>query len=634
MNKRRNNAVSEIIGTILLLLIAVSVFTVIYFTVLSNQDVSSGKIVNIVGTVEGKNIILEHRGGQPIDLDARISYTLNQTSYSFLVSDFLEESAKLDNKWKLGERCYIPFEYDIDYLEQYDSVEVTAMDVESNSLVFIGTLELNPMSDLSVEATFNPEEPSLNQDVTITIVATCRGGDVGARSINIRCLLPEGLKHNWNTTTKGSYSNSSGIWFIDKIDIGENATLTINAKITLIEKRLFTQLSVLLDGSGSISSTDWNIMRTGLANAVANNDVFPRDESVELNVVQFGGGLGNIHARKEIDPLIVSESNCGMVSSNINSIVQMQGATPTSCAIHLGTDTIYESENYDSENRNVLILVTDGKANCEWIPGGYTGDWDGNGWIQSTSQSYTGTVSAHATTNRDGAFISQNIDTSNATALNIGFYYRLSSYIGSGDLELYFYNGEDYNFIEDLGTGSKDTWLNKQYTITDSQYFHSDFNIKFYSRLGWSRSIWIDDVTIDAGDSVFFDSFESPAWNKYWTDPGKQSADEAREYMVSTLEMNESKDEFSSLAVGPDPDIYWLNNSIAFPQPGYQAPPYDQGTGWVNHISSYSEFEVAITEIFKTIFESRVTIVNIEQVEPIDPNPYNTKVQISITPKD
>jgi hypothetical protein len=642
MNKRESDGISEIIGTILLLLIAVSIFSVVYLTVLNSQEVTENTIVNIVATVEGENIILEHRGGESIDIDTTLSYTLNQTSHSFLVSDFLEEDAKLDNKWNLGERCYIPFEYDIDYLEHYDTVDIASSDVDTNNLVFIGTLDLEPMSDLGIEVSFSPEEPSIGDTVTITIVASCRGGDVGARNVEIRCKLPDGLIYQGYSSTQGPYTNSSGIWRIDKLDIGESETLNVNAEVSLIEKRPFIQLAMVLDGSGSISSSDWETMRTGLANAVSNQDTFPRDESVELTVVQFGGSTYGSGPRAEVDPgldqKIISDDPgddgyYDTISSHIRNLNQMEGATPTSCGIRLGTDKIHESSTFDSDNRSILILVTDGKANCEWTSG-YEGSWDGNGWVKSISHSHTGSCSAHANRENDGSFISKSIDTTNASTISINFYYRLDDTNYEDDLYVYYFDGTNYDPITTLAHENENVWLYYQDTISDPQYFHSNFNVKFYSRVESGENVWIDDFSIDAGESLFSDGFESLYWNKYWTDPGKISAEEAREYMLTTLDMNESQDEFDCLAVGSGPELYWLNHSMIWPQPGYQAPPFDQGSGWMSHISSYDEFELAINEIFKTIFESRITPVKIERLEPVDPNQFNDDIQISIIPKD
>ena len=59
-----------------------------------------------------------------------------------------------------------------------------------------------------------------------------------------------------------------------------------------------TQLAMILDGSGSISSSDFNIMKEGLARSIENASIFPHDGNVELTVIQFGG----TKAQKELGP--------------------------------------------------------------------------------------------------------------------------------------------------------------------------------------------------------------------------------------------------------------------------------------------------------------------------------------------
>jgi len=144
------------------------------------------------------------------------------------------------------------------------------------------------MSDVGVEVTVNPKNPVIDSIVTLTLTATCYRGDVGAVDIEIKYSLPDGLIYISNTTSNGSYCNYTGVWRIDKIEIGRSVNFTITAKVKGLKYCKFTQLAMILDGSGSISPEDWDLLRTGLANAVENPDVFPRDSSVELTVIQFG----------------------------------------------------------------------------------------------------------------------------------------------------------------------------------------------------------------------------------------------------------------------------------------------------------------------------------------------------------
>ncbi len=636
-----DSGVSELIGVLLLLGIAVSSISVIYYIVLSDKGPTPELIANIVGTVEGKDIILEHHGGEPIDLDAEIVYVINGTTHYTTVGDCLSEEAKSDGKWNIGERAYIPFNYDINYIEQYNQTQVKIIDSSTNTLAFIGNLELKPMSDLGVEVYYEPEEAHLGDYVTLVVILKCSQGDVGSKDINIKCLLPDGLQHNWNTTTKGTYSNATGIWHVDRIDVGETVTLTINATVVPVEEHPFTQLAMVLDGSGSISDADWNLMCTGLANAIRNESVFPHDGSVELTVVQFGD-VSPPHAKVEEGPVIVTESNYNTIANNISNMDQMvdrhhNGATPMGCGIRLGTDEIHDSANFNADNKSVMCMVTDGLPNCVWQPGGYSGVWEGNGWVKSTLQAHSGSTSAYSSDSQDGWFMTKDLDASNASLISVDFWYRLSNYCPwwATDLKIYYYNGNSYDEIAELGNDyPKDSWLHYQDVITDSQYFVPNFRIAFKSTLESGDEIWIDDVHIEADKTLLSDSFEETAWNAHWTDLGRISAEDAREYMLSTLNMSSNQDEFDCLAVGSDPDIYWLNWSMVWPQPGYIVPPYDQGGGWVNHINSYSEFETAIKEIFKTIFQARSTTIKIDALEPFDPNDNNDEIKLVIIPKE
>ncbi|RLF39655.1 MAG: hypothetical protein DRN12_06670, partial [Thermoplasmata archaeon] len=563
----------------------------------------------------------------------------------------LSNEDKSDGKWDIGERLYIPFSYDIDYLERYNQTEVKIIDSSTNALAFIGNLNFKPMSDLEINVYYEPQEAHIGDYITIVVTLSCPRGDVGSKDIEIRCSLPDGLRHNWNTTTRGTYSNTTGIWHVDKINVGEIATLTINTTLVPVENRPFTQLAMVLDGSGSISDDDWKLMRTGLANAIRNESVFPHDGSVELTVVQFGGNYDPWwgiypYAIQEEGPTVVTNLNYNTIADNISHLSQIKGATPIGCGIRRGTDEIKNSPRFNDENRSVLCLVTDGLANCIWNPslGDYKANYmGGNGWIKGVSDAHTGSTSAHAhgrydsSYPQDGPFRTKDIDTSNATAVHIEFWYKLDNTESGDDLVLYLFDGVNYHIAPngDLGGDPENVWLHYDYTLSDSRYFVSNFHIMFYSDLEYGEGIWIDDVIVETQDGILLsDSFENAYWNAHWTDPGRISAEDAREYMVSTLNMSSDQDEFDALAVGSEPDIYWLRDSMVWPQPGYIAPPYDQGSGWVKHINGYSDFEEAVKEMFKIIFQARTTTISINALEPVDPNSGNNEVRIEIIPKE
>ena len=413
--------ISSIIGTVLMLLIAVTTFSVIYFTVLSDEGPPHKIYVDIVGTVEGKNLILEHRGGDALDIDSEIEYSLAGEDKSILINDYLSVADKEDGKWNLGERIIIPFEYDIDKLDEYDEAELIAIDHESNSLAFLGNIELKPMSDIGVDIEVEPDSPVIEHDVTITISAECLSGDVGAIDIQIKCLLPDGLIHVSNSSSRGTYSNSTGIWYIDKLDIWETATLTITATVVPTEQREFTQIAMILDGSGSILSQNWTTMTTGLANAIEDPDIFPHDGTVELTVIQFGVyfGYSPKYCRVEISPTIVTESNFLSIANTIRYLSQGKGGTPMAAGIFLASDTLENSTNYDKDNRQIITLVTDGEPTywSEEGPDRYVGQSDSG--LVCNEKDKTSTVNA---TNYliENLELTEDQDEFNALAVGVG----------------------------------------------------------------------------------------------------------------------------------------------------------------------------------------------------------------------
>ena len=107
-------------------------------------------------------------------------------------------------------------------------------------------------------------------------------------------------------------------------------------------------------------------------------------------------------------------------------------------------------------------------------------------------------------------------------------------------------------------------------------------------------------------------------------------------YLINTLQMTNDKDEFNSLGVGVGgmyggPDVDWLKNKIVWPQPGHIAPPYI--AGWVKTITSWQDFERAISEIFQVQFSFIVGTVSVINLNVEDPNHSNDLASVTIIPQ-
>lgn len=111
---------------------------------------------------------------------------------------------------------------------------------------------------------------------------------------------------------------------------------------------------------------------------------------------------------------------------------------------------------------------------------------------------------------------------------------------------------------------------------------------------------------------------------------GKEAAEAYRDVLVASL--NSGEDEFDAEGVGISlSNIDWLKNEIVWPEPGYEAPPFDQGAGWVRSVSDYTEFANTIGEKFQVILQSIVNCAEVTSDED-DLNPTDNIACVTIYP--
>jgi len=228
--KDSNNMVAEIIGTVLLLGIAVAIFSTLYVVVFAYPFPTSSPNVTLIGTIEGSNIIIEHHSGEALSLDTEIPIIIDGEKVLIgdnrtpTARDLLDDASKKDGVWNIGERIVYPFVYNINGTQ----VEIMTVDVESNSLVLIGTLDIHPECDVGVKYTIDNDSLYGDNFKQFKIVATSYRGDINETGIKINVTLPDGFTYKRNTPpSKGSYDNTTGIWDISNLVGGESATLLI-----------------------------------------------------------------------------------------------------------------------------------------------------------------------------------------------------------------------------------------------------------------------------------------------------------------------------------------------------------------------------------------------------------------------
>ncbi len=148
MKKRRTDtfAVSEVIGTILLLGISVSLFSVVYISFIAVDSQPSTPSLDVVGSIQDNYLILEHAGGEDIDLDFRVIVQYKNNSGENEPPKCLEYSDVVDglngdDKWAIGEKLKFDLLSCLPNYEPFKKIDIMLVDAKSNSAIMMGALK-------------------------------------------------------------------------------------------------------------------------------------------------------------------------------------------------------------------------------------------------------------------------------------------------------------------------------------------------------------------------------------------------------------------------------------------------------------------------------------------------------------
>ena len=206
----KGSGISEIISTILMLGIAIALFSVVSMFILSYPFSTPSPQVNIVCFIDETDIIWEHHGGPSLDLDTNLSISINGSDSSIIVGNYLENDLNGNNKWDIGERVIYPAG-DMSGLQ----VDVIIIDLDSNSIVMMGTLQEGITEGGGTE----PTPPSLNTSVDeispyeqsgspLTITAT---GDSNLDNVSLYYRWSDNnWSNSWTTLTFDDFEDGFG----------------------------------------------------------------------------------------------------------------------------------------------------------------------------------------------------------------------------------------------------------------------------------------------------------------------------------------------------------------------------------------------------------------------------------------
>ena len=95
--KLQNSAVSEVLDTILLLGIAVGMFTILSFVVLTFPFDPSSPATDIIGYLDGDDVVLAHNGGEALSLDTEIIIRIDSELFNSYAGDNLTYNSTINN---------------------------------------------------------------------------------------------------------------------------------------------------------------------------------------------------------------------------------------------------------------------------------------------------------------------------------------------------------------------------------------------------------------------------------------------------------------------------------------------------------------------------------------------------------
>jgi len=160
-----------------------------------------------------------------------------------------------------------------------------------------------------------------------------------------------------------------------------------------------------------------------------------------------------------------------------------------------------------AQNANDSFATAASWSEPALLDDGFEGDpwdanWDDNGntsWGLEDTQVHSGLWAARATTTEKGPLTTDDLDVASAHWIRVTFWYRADN-LEAGDLIVLRYNGSTYDTWYDILSYSSyqpNTWCYFNEYITDSQYFKSNFRLRFEAYNDETGdNFYLDDVNI------------------------------------------------------------------------------------------------------------------------------------------
>ena len=484
-----DNAINEIVGTMLILGISVSIFSIVYISVLTFPYSPSIPSSNIYFSLDETKIVLTHFGGKELDLESDIYITIGDESpITLKINDLLDDEDG-DGYWGFGEQLIY---YDSNEAVLEKSVEVTVVDLDSNSVVFIGK-KIITANRAPVMSSSSPSNGAIGVSIDIS-------------ELNINIFDPDDDTFDWSIETSPNIGSSSGTSKSDGVK-----TCSISG---LTEGITYTWYVNATDPSGSGewtnntytfttgSETGNNPPSFSNINPVNGASVVSVDiSSLSLTIEDLEGDLvdWSIDTSPDIgSSTSISDSN-GSKSCSVSGLTYSTTYTWFVNATD-GNSWTNNTYTFTTESEPIWTLLTYDNFEDGW--GNYSAGGGDCSLYTGGSYAYQGDNAADIQddSNDDSSFYYTSgidVDSPGYTSIKIDFWFRTYGFGTGNSFIIKYWTGSTYDEIERLSCPTNfldNQFYHKIIWINESDYaFPSDMKIKFECDAGNNN----DDVYID-----------------------------------------------------------------------------------------------------------------------------------------
>jgi flagellin-like protein len=139
---KSKKAVSDVIATIILLAIAITLFSVVHIIVYAYPFNPTIPSVNMVGSINDGVINIKHNYGDPLDLETKIILRIGSNNHNLTAKIDTTLDTSGDGYWSIGESFMINSTEILSDPTAGKYVGVTVVDIKSNSVVMMADLQI------------------------------------------------------------------------------------------------------------------------------------------------------------------------------------------------------------------------------------------------------------------------------------------------------------------------------------------------------------------------------------------------------------------------------------------------------------------------------------------------------------